>query len=180
METTLTKNWYTIKVHNGQEKKIQSYIEKLKTEYPDNIFRVVIPMEKTIVIRNGKGSKKDKNMFSGYIFIEAILTGEVAHAIKDIPSVLGFVGDKGKPQVLRPNEVENILRTIDEHAENSDGAKIPFLVNENVKITDGAFANFSGVINKILQEKGKVEVLVKIFGRSTPVELSYTQIVKEY
>jgi transcriptional antiterminator NusG len=137
-------------------------------------------MEKIYQIRNGKKISKERSFFPGYILIEAALIGEIPHAIKNITGVIGFLGDKnGDPLPLRPAEVNRILGKVDQLAEKDEELKIPFIVGETVKVVDGPFNSFSAVIEEINEEKKKLKVMVKIFGRKTPLELSYMQVEKE-
>jgi transcriptional antiterminator NusG len=111
--------------------------------------------------------------------IEAILTGEIPHIIKSIPNVIGFLGTKGEADPLRPSEVNRILGKVDELAEMGEEVNIPYIIGETVTVTDGPFNSFSGVIEEINEEKKKLKVMVKIFGRKTPLELSFMQVEKE-
>ena len=124
---------------------------------------------------------KERNFFPGYILVEAALVGEVPHVIKAVPNVIGFLGGEkgGDPMPLRNAEVNRILGKVDELAESDEAMNIPFLVGETVKVIDGPFNSFSGVIEEINEEKKKLKVMVKIFGRKTPLELSYMQVEKE-
>jgi transcriptional antiterminator NusG len=139
----------------------------------------LIPTEKVYQIRNGKKISKERNYFPGYIMIEALMIGEVPHILKNIPSVIGFLGDKGQPIPLRPTEVNRILGKVDELSESDAELNIPFIVGEAVKVIDGPFNSFTGTIEEINEEKKKLIVMVKIFGRKTPLELNYMQVEKE-
>jgi transcriptional antiterminator NusG len=124
---------------------------------------------------------KEKAYLPGYVLIEAALIGEVPHVIKGIPNVIGFLGSEkgGAPVPMRLSEVNRILGKVDELAENEEEVRIPFVVGENVKVIDGPFNNFSGVVDEINEEKKKLKVMVKIFGRKNLLELSYMQVEKE-
>lgn len=111
--------------------------------------------------------------------VEAVLTGEIPHIIRNIPNVLGFLGTKGEPDPLRPAEVNRILGKVDELSEMGEEGNIPYIVGESVTVKDGPFSSFSGVIEEINEEKKKLKVMVKIFGRKTPLELSFMQVEKE-
>lgn len=176
------KKWYVVRAISGKENKIKLYleseIERLKLE--SRIPTVLIPLEKIYQIRNGKKISKERNYFPGYILIEAILDGEIVHAIKDVPGVLGFLGDKkGNPIPLRESEVNRILGKVDELAEKDEEIYIPFYVGESVKVIDGPFNGFNGIIEEVNEEKKKLKVMVKIFGRKTPLELSFMQVEKD-
>lgn len=183
MEVGNKKKWYVVRAISGKEKKVKEQLEmeigRLGLE--DVVSQVLIPMEKVYQIRNGKKVSKERNFFPGYVLIEASLQGEISHMIQNMPNVIGFLTDKkgGDPLPLRQNEVNRILGKVDELAENEEELNIPFVVGESVKVIDGPFNSFSGVIEEINEEKKKLKVMVKIFGRKTPLELSYMQVEKE-
>lgn len=175
-----TKRWYVVRAVSGQEKKVKEYIdaEIERNKIHDYISQVLIPTEKVYQIRNGKKISKERNYFPGYIMIEAILDGEVQHILKNIPGVIGFLGDKGQPIPLRQSEVNRILGKVDELSESDAEISIPFIVGESVKVIDGPFNSFIGTIEEINEEKKKLVVMIKIFERKTPLELSYMQVEK--
>lgn len=176
------RKWYVIRAISGQEKKVKHYIEmEVNRQKLENfIGQVLIPMEKIYQIKSGKKVSKERSFFPGYILIEAHLTGEIPHIIENIPGVISFLGSKGEePIPLRQSEVNRILGKVDELAETDEILNIPFVVGETVKVVDGPFNNFSGVIEEVNEEKKKLKVMVKIFGRKTPLELSYMQVEKE-
>ena len=147
----------------------------------DYVDQVLVPTEKVIQIRNGKKVNKERTYFPGYIMIQANLSGEVPHIIKSITNVIGFLGETkgGEPVPLRQSEVNRMLGKVDELALEADSnVAIPFTIGETVKVIDGPFNGFDGTIEKINEEKRKLEVMVKIFGRKTPLELSYMQVDK--
>lgn len=177
------KKWYVVRAISGKETKVKEYIESEidRLNMQDYISQVLIPKEKVYQIRNGKKVSKEKNFFPGYVLIEAVLVGEVPHIIKNIPNVIGFLGGSkgGDPLPLREPEVKRILGKVDELAESDEELNIPFIIGESVKVIDGPFNSFTGVIEEINEEKKKLKVMVKIFGRKTPLELSYMQVEKE-
>ena len=177
------KKWYVVRAISGKEKKIRDYIEDEMNRLGLDQFvtKVLIPTEKIYQIRNGKKISKERSFFPGYILIEAELTGEVPHVIKNINGVIGFLGAEkgGEPLPLRQSEVNRILGKVDELAESEEELNIPYIVGETVKVIDGPFNGFSGSIEKINDEKKKLEVMVKIFGRKQPLELSFLQVEKE-
>ena len=177
----INKKWYVIRAVSGNEKKVKQYIESEinRLGMTDYVSQVLIPTEKVYQIRKGKKISKERNYFPGYVLIEAQLTGEIPHIIKDVPGVLGFLGSQGEPVPLRQVEVNRILGKVDELAEQAEEMTIPFMVGEAVTVIDGPFNSFSGVIEEINEEKKKLKVMVKIFGRKTPVELSFMQVEKE-
>jgi transcriptional antiterminator NusG len=164
--------WYVVRAISGKEKKVKELLE-MEIEYngmQDFVAQILLPIEKVYQIRNGKKTSKEKNLYPGYVFIEANLT-----------NVIGFLSDKkgGEPVPLRSNEVNRMLGKVDEMADSEAELNIPFVVGEAVKVIDGPFNSFSGVIEEINEEKKKLKVMVKIFGRKTPLELSYMQVEKE-
>ena len=179
----IKKRWYVVRAVSGKEKKVKEYLDleisRLKLE--DFVEQVLIPTEKVFQIRNGKKIMKEKSYLPGYVLIEAALVGEVSHVIKSIPNVIGFLGTEkgGEPVPMRMSEVNRILGKVDELSETEEEMKIPFVLGESVKVIDGPFNNFSGVIDDINEEKKKLKVMVKIFGRKNLLELSYMQVAKE-
>ncbi|MCK5171369.1 MAG: transcription termination/antitermination factor NusG [Bacteroidales bacterium] len=175
------KKWYVVRAISGKEKKVKEYLESEinALNLQDYISQILIPTEKVYQVRKGKKISKERNYFPGYVLIEATLTGEIPHLIKNIPNVLGFLGTKGEPDPIRPAEVNRILGKVDELAELGEEVNVPFIVGESVTVIDGPFNSFSGVIEEINEEKKKLKVMVKIFGRKTPLELSFMQVEKE-
>jgi transcriptional antiterminator NusG len=174
--------WYVVRAVSGQENKIKTYIENEITRVGMDSFieQILVPSEKVVQIRNGKKVTKDKTYFPGYIMIKANLTGEIPHIIRSFPNILGFLGETkgGDPVPLRPTEVSRMLGKVDELSMEGENIAIPFTVGENIKVIDGPFNGFNGSIEKVNEEKRKLEVMVKIFGRKTPLELSYMQVEK--
>lgn len=175
------KKWYVIKAISGKEKKVKEYLESEidRLKLNDYITQILIPTEKVFQVRKGKKISKERNYFPGYILIEVALVGEILHIIKNIPNVLGFLGTKGEPDPIRPAEVNRILGKVDELSEQGEEVNIPFIVGESIKVTDGPFNSFTGIIEEINEDKKKLKVMVKIFGRKTPLELGFMQVEKE-
>ncbi len=177
------KKWYVVRAVSGQENKVKAYIdtEVARLGIEDYISQVLVPTEKVVTVKDGKKISKDKVYYSGYIMIEANLTGEIPHIIKSITSVIGFLGEtkNGDPVPLRIAEVNRMLGKVDELAVSTDNNHtIPYVFGETVKVIDGPFNGFNGTVEKINEEKRKLEVMVKIFGRKTPLELSFMQVEK--
>jgi len=182
-EVKQNKKWYVVRAVSGQESKIKSYIETeiSRLGLENFVDQVLVPTENVIQIRNGKKIHKEKVYFPGYIMIKANLSGEIPHIIKSITNVIGFLGETkgGDPVPLRTSEVNRMLGKVDELALEADkNIAIPFVLGETVKVIDGPFNGFDGTVEKINEEKRKLEVMVKIFGRKTPLELSYMQVDK--
>lgn len=176
------KRWYVLRAIGGKEKQVREYVENeiSKGNISDYVFQVLIPTEKVYQIRNGKKISKERNFFPGYVLIEAILTGDIHHYLENIPNVIGFLKSEGdRPSPLRRSEINRILGKVDELAEGDEELNVPFYVGESVKVIDGPFNNFTGVIEEVNEEKKKLKVMVKIFGRKTPLELSFMQVEKE-
>lgn len=183
MEQTSTGDfkWYVVRAITGHEKKVKAMIETELSR--DNLNQyvpeILIPTHKVYEIKNGKKTSREKNYFPGYIYIHANLVGEVLPTIKSINGVVGFLGSEGVPTPLRQSEVNRILGQVDEANDEGESMMVPFVVGEHVKVTDGPFSGFDGVIEEVNEEKKKLKVMVKIFGRKTPLELNYVQVEKE-
>lgn len=177
------KKWYVVRAISGKEKKVKEALEQEinRLKLQGFISQVLIPTEKVYQIRAGKKVSKERNYFPGYVLIEANLEGEIPHIIRNIPNVLGFLGAEkgGDPVPMRTSEVNRILGKVDELAEKAEEISTPFIVGESVKVIDGPFNTFTGLIEEINNEKKKLKVSVKIFGRKTPVELSFMQVERE-
>ena len=175
-------NWYVVRAISGKEHKVKDYIETeiSRLGLSEFVEEVLVPTEKVIQIRNGKKVSKERVYFSGYIMVKASLVGEVPHVIRSINGVIGFLGEVkgGDPVPLRKSEVNRILGKVDELAVQADSVLIPFDIGETIKVIDGPFNGFNGTIEKVNDEKRKLEVMVKIFGRKTPLELSFMQVEK--
>ncbi len=177
------KKWYVLRTVGGKEKKVKEYIENeiANAGLQEYISQVLIPTEKVYQIRNGKKISKERNFFPGYVLVEAALVGEIPHMLRNVSNVIGFLGDTkgGEPVPMRQSEVNRILGRVDQMAEADAEVNIPYVVGETVKVTDGPFNGFNGIIEEINEEKKKLKVMVKIFGRKTPLELSFMQVEKE-
>ncbi len=175
--------WYVVRVISGKENRVKTHIED-EVKYAslnDYLGQILIPTEKVYQIKSGKKVSRERNYIPGYIMIEANLIGELIYTIKKINGVLGFLGTgkDGDPVPLRQNEVNRLLGKFDELSEAEEQINIPFVVGEAIKVIGGPFNGFNGTIEKINEEKRKLGVVVKIFGRKTPLELSYMQVEKE-
>jgi transcriptional antiterminator NusG len=172
--------WYVVRAVTGQEKKVKAQLESEleRLGLIQHVPQILIPTEKVYQIKNGKKTTKEKTYLPGYILIHAELVGEVPHTIDSTNGVVGFLGGK-VPTPLRPSEVSRILGNVDEITEAGETMDEPFIVNEPVKVIDGPFSGFSGVIEEVMEDKKKLKVMVKIFGRRTPLELNFMQVEKE-
>ncbi len=168
--------WYTMQVYTGQEEKVKRYMleESAREGLEDAILNVHIPTEKKVEMRGGKRKVKEVVNFPGYMFIEMVLTPHSRHFVLEAPSVLNFVGPDNNPHPLSEAEVKRIIgRTT---GEEEPEIQISFKVGDTVKVTDGPFNDFTGLVQEINEEKKRLKVTVSIFGRSTPVELGFAQV----
>ena len=177
-----TLKWYVVRAVSGKEKKVKQYIEaevnRLGIQHL--IPQVLIPMEKYYQMRDGKKVAKERNYYPGYVLIEAALDGEIEHIIKNLNSVIGFLGDKAGVAIpLRQAEINRILGKVDEMAEQGESINMAYFVGESVKVVDGPFNGFTGEVEEVHEDKKKLTVMVKVFGRKTPLELNYMQVEKE-
>ena len=177
----IEKKWYVLRAVSGKEAKVKEYLDAdiRNGNLGDYVSQVLIPTEKVYSVRNGKKVAKERVYLPGYVLVEAALVGEVAHHLRFTPNVMGFLGGTDHPEPLRQSEVNRILGTVDELQENGKDIEIPYTVGESVKVVVGPFSGFSGVIEEVNAEKRKLKVMVKIFGRKTPLELDFMDVEKE-
>lgn len=176
------KKWYVLKTVSGKEAKVKEYIEALMRNNPtlaDSVGDILLPTEKYAQLRNGKRVVKEKLFLPGYILVQARLDGEITHTLRYIPNVMGFLGGMDNPSPVRQADINRILGTIEDTAIKTEELEIPFVLDEAVKVIDGPFSGFSGVIEEVNTEKRKLKVMVRIFGRKTPLELGFNQVEKE-
>ena len=176
--------WYVLKAISGKENKVKEYIEGAlvtSTLFKEYISQVLIPTEKVVALRGNKRVVKERNMLPGYVLVECNLTDECYPLLRNIPNVLGFVTDSKSSMKAKPvsqEEVNRLVGTVDDASVDAMMDET-FLVGERVKVTDGPFNGFEGVINEVAQDKRKLKVVVTIFDRQTPLELGYDQVAKE-
>ena len=183
MAEELKKAWYVLRAISGKEAKVKEVLDGAirNTGLGNYVFQVLIPTEKVMSVRNGKKVVKEKNLYSGYVFVECILTGEVLYELRNTTNVIDFLRGRGKnaaPEALRESEVLRMMGQADELIDTADDGN-DFMVGETVKVTFGPFSGFSGTIEEVNREKKKLKVMVKIFGRKTPLELENSQVVRE-
>lgn len=173
----MSKNWYVVHTYAGYENKVKTNLEKRveSMEMQDKIFRVLVPMEKEMEIKNGKKKATLKKVFPGYVLVEMIITDDSWYVVRNTPGVTGFVGPGSKPIPLSPAEISHILKQM---GMDEPKPKIDFALGESVRVNDGPFANFVGTVEDVLHDRRKVKVLVSMFGRETPVELDFYQVEK--
>lgn len=174
--------WYVLRVVSGKEKKVKEYLDKEVQihGWTKVILQVLCPVEKVFKVAGGKKVLREKILFPGYLMLEATdgkLTDDMIQHIKNVTNVIHFLG-KDQPTALRKSEVNKMFGKMDEVSEQGIGIADPYIVGETVKIIDGPFNDFNGTVEEVNEEKKKLKVVVKIFGRATPVELNYTQVEK--
>lgn len=177
------KAWYVLRAISGKEASVKEILDGAikNTDLGQYLFQVLIPMEKVLQVRNGKKVVKERNLYGGYVFVEAILTPEVENHLRNTTNVIDFLKgkDKGsKPEPLRLAEVQRMLGVADSF-NNIDEEEIEYRVGDTVKVNYGPFSGFVGTIQEVNQEKKKLVVMVKIFGRQTPLELEHSQVELE-
>lgn len=173
----MEKNWFVIHTYSGYENKVKTNLEKRveSMNVGDKIFRILVPMEDEVEIKDGKKKMTKRKVFPGYVLVEMFLTDDSWYVVRNTPGVTGFVGTGSKPIPLLESEIAHILK----HMGMEEATpKAKFSVGESVRVKDGPFQNFTGIIEEVYPEKGKVKVLVAMFGRETPVELDYGQVQK--
>ena len=177
----IAMQWYVLRAISGKEGKVKEYIDaEIKNGRLNGyVSQVLIPTEKVYQVRNGKRVVKERNYLPGYVLVEAKLVGEIAHELRNTPNVLGFLGGLDNPTPLQQSEVNRILGKVDEMLEENDDVVVPFAVGEAVTVTEGPFSGFTGVVEEVNSEKKKLTVTVKVFGRNTPLALSFMQVEKE-
>jgi transcription termination/antitermination protein NusG len=169
--------WYVVHTYSGHENKVKSYIENAKqnSHVGDKISQVVVPQEEVVEMRDGRKTTSMKKFLPSYLLVEMDMDKESLHFVTNVPGVTSFVGPGRKPQPLRTDEVQRILGQIERRiVEESEG--IPYQVGDRVKVIDGPFSDFIGLVDDVNPEKSKIKVMVSIFGRNTPVELDVLQV----
>ncbi len=176
-DETVNKQWYAIHTYSGYEEKVAENIQQRASalDKTDKIFDVVVPKEKQIEIKNGKRRVVEKRIFQGYVLVQMVLNDDSWYVVRNTPNVTGFVGSGNEPTPVSQEEMRSINKRM---GVDEPKHKINFSVGEVVNITDGPFKGFDGNINEIDEQKGKIKVLVNIFGRETPVELDSLQVRK--
>ena len=173
----MSKQWYVVHTYSGYENKVKANLERRieSMNMEDKIFRILVPMEDEIEIKNGKKKVSKKKVFPGYVLVEMIMTDDSWYVVRNTPGVTGFVGTGSKPIPLNEEEAKAIIKQM---GMEEPKTKMNISLGENVKVTEGPFESFVGVIEEIYPDKGKVKVMVSMFGRETPIELDFTQIEK--
>ena len=172
-------NWYIVQAYSGFERKVvESIKEELKKhKLNENLGEILVPTHQVTEVKKGKRTKKEKKYFPGYVLVKIDLTKQIYHLIKNLQKVSGFLGSGDKPTPISDNEIKHILGQVSESAVNQNSG-LTFEIGEKVKVCDGPFASFSGLIEEIDEEKSRLKVSVSIFGRPTPVDLEFNQVEK--
>ena len=172
-------NWYIVQAYSGFEKKVADSIKDVmaKSSMETNLGEVLVPTHKVTEVKKGKRTQKQKKYFPGYILVKLDLNKQIYHKIKNLQKVSGFLGPEGKPVPVSENEVKKIMNQITE-TETNPSAGISFEIGEKVRVCDGPFASFSGLVEEIDEDKSRLKVSVSIFGRPTPVDLEFNQVEK--
>jgi len=183
------KKWYVLRTAGGKEKKAKEYLEKEieRSSLKDQVSQVLVPVETKFTVKNGKRVPTEKLLFPGYVLIEAELSGELQHIIRDlVPGMSGFLTEKSStnsneriPVPIREEEVNRILGLHDEDVDANPATDFDYAVGDSVKITDGPFTGFDGTVDEIVEDRSKLKVIVMIFGRKTILELNFNQVTKE-
>ncbi|NLW24038.1 MAG: transcription termination/antitermination protein NusG [Clostridia bacterium] len=173
----MEKKWYVIHTYSGYENKVKANLEKRieSMNMGDKIFRILVPMEEQMEIKDGKRKLTKRKVFPGYVLVEMIMTDDSWYVVRNTSGVTGFVGTGSKPVPLQDAEVKSLLKQM---GIEEPKARIDLEVGENVRVSSGPFENFLGVVEEIYPDKGKVKVLLSMFGRETPVELEFSQVEK--
>lgn len=171
------KQWYVIHTYAGYENKVKANLEKRieSMNMQDKIFRIIVPVEDEVQIKGGKKKITHRKIYPGYVLVEMVITDDSWHMVRSTPGVTGFVGSGSRPVPLQPHEVRQILRQM---GVEEPRPRIQFAIGESVRITSGPFENFIGTVEEIHYDKGKLRVLVSMFGRETPLELDFGQVDK--
>jgi|TARA_B100000780_G_scaffold270298_1_gene229899 transcriptional antiterminator NusG len=172
-------NWYIVQAYSGFEKKVVETIrdELKKHKLEDNLAEILVPTHNVTEVKKGKRTKKERKYFPGYVLIKIELTKQIYHLIKNLQKVSGFLGSSDKPTPISDTEIQRILGQVSESAINQKSG-ITFEIGEKVKVCDGPFASFNGLVEEIDEEKSRLKVSVSIFGRPTPVDLEFNQVEK--
>jgi len=174
--------WYVIRCYSANEKKAKKHIDSEFNKlgmYEGAVSRMIIPTRKEMYIKNGKKISREVNFYPGYILIETTMTPDVQYVIKNSPGVMSILGNDDKPEPLRAGEVRRMLGKIDEIGDSGIETDVNFIIGENIIISEGPFTSFNATIEEINEEKKKLKVSIKIFGRKTPVEIDFSQVVKQ-
>jgi transcriptional antiterminator NusG len=171
--------WYVVHTYSGQENSVKKHIDMMveREGLQDQIVQVLVPSQEVVSVTKGKKVSRNKKFFPSYILIQMEINKTTMHLVTEIPGVTHFVGTGNKPQAIRKSEAERLMGQVNPlEGEEKQVVEIPYAIGESVRIKDGPFKDFDGTIEEINTEKGKLKVMVSVFGRSTPVELNFVQV----
>ena len=174
----MAKRWYVIHTYSGHENKVKLHLEKLivAEKLEDKITQVLVPTEEVVEMKQGKKTSSVRKLFPSYVLVEMEMDKDAWHLVSNAPGVTHFVGSGSKPQPLRESELNRILNRVEESTESKEQVDVPYRTGDQIKVTDGPFTDFTGVVEEVHPDRGKLKVMVSIFGRATPVELDFLQV----
>lgn len=174
----MSKRWYVIHTYSGHENKVKLHLEKLVVaeNLEDKITQVFVPTEEIVEMKQGKKTSSVRKLFPSYVLVEMEMDKEAWYLVTNAPGVTHFVGTGTKPQPLRESELNRILNRTEGRGEEKKQVEVPFQNGDQIKVTDGPFTDFTGVVEEVYPDRGKLQVMVSIFGRATPVELDFLQV----
>lgn len=175
----MAQRWYVIHVYSGFERKVADSIEEqaLQSHLSEEIEKVLVPMEEVVEMRRGEKVSAERKFFPGYVLVKMEMSDQSWHLVMNTPKVTGFLGSRGRPTPISQAEADRIIHQVEEGIERPKPS-ITFDIGEQVRVSDGPFASFNGLVEDVDEEKARLKVSVSIFGRSTPVELEYSQVEK--
>ena len=176
----MAKRWYVVHVYSGFEKKIAQQIKEQAAQkgLGDQFDEILVPAEEVTEVRRGQKVNSERKFFPGYVLVKMEMSDDAWHLVKDTPKVAGFLGNKNKPSPITEAEAQRIVNQVKEGVDKPRKPAVVFEIGEQVRVADGPFTSFMGTVEEVDEERGRVKVSVSIFGRSTPVELEYTQVEK--
>lgn len=174
----MAKRWYVIHTYSGHENKVKLHLERLivSEKLEEKIGQILVPTEEVVEMKQGKKTSTTRKLFPSYVLVEMEMDRDAWHLVSNAPGVTHFVGNSTKPQPLRDSELKRILRQDSDDVEGKKEHEIPYRTGEHIKVTDGPFTDFTGMVEEIHPDRGKLKVMVSIFGRATPVELDFLQV----